>query len=100
MRVKEFLVFSVAVGIFSLVISLLGGEFIVRHLDPQPTFEQSLKEGLSIFAPSDIVPFTVAPSQNSVHLGYTREFNHKVTTNSLGFRGAREVEKKKPEGKS
>lgn len=97
-QVKKFLVFVLAVGFFSLVISLLGGEFIVRHVEPQPTFEQSLKEGLSIFAPSDIVPFTVAPNQNSVHLGYTREFKHKVATNSLGLRGSKEVEKQKPEG--
>jgi len=96
--VKKFLVFSLAVGFFSLVISLLGGEFIVRHIDPQPTFRQSLKEGLSIFSPSNIVPFTVAQNQNSVHLGYTREFNHKVATNSLGFRGVKEIEKQKPEG--
>lgn len=96
--VKRLLIFSLFVGFFSLVISLLGGEFIVRHLDPQPTFEQSLKEGLSIFASSEIVPFTVASSQNSIHLGYTREFNHKVATNSLGLRGARELEKQKPEG--
>lgn len=95
---KRFLIFSLMVGFFSMAISLLGGEFIVRHLDPQPTFEQSLKEGLSIFASSEIVPFTVAPSQNSIHLGYTREFNHKVATNSLGLRGARELEKQKPEG--
>lgn len=95
---KKFLVFALAVGLFSLVISLLGGEFIVRHVEPQPTFGQSLKEGLSIFAPSDIVPFTVAPNQNSVHLGYTREFNHRVATNSLGFRGVKEIEKQKPEG--
>lgn len=95
---KKFLIFSVAVGFFSVLISLLGGEFIVRHLDPQPTFEQSLKEGLSIFENSDIVPFTVAANQNSVHLGYTREFNHKVATNSLGLRGTKEIERQKPEG--
>lgn len=95
---RKFLVFSLAVGFFSVLISLLGGEFIVRHLDPQPTFEQSLKEGLSIFENSDIVPFTVAPNQNSVHLGYTREFNHKVATNSLGLRGAKEIDKQKQEG--
>ena len=59
---------------------------------------KSLKEGLSIFSPSNIVPFTVAQNQNSVHLGYTREFNHKVATNSLGFRGVKEIEKQKPEG--
>ncbi len=72
---------------FSIGISALVGEFIVRGVLPQITYKQARVVGLRIYETSEVVPFALKPNLETNHLGYTREFDHRVRTNNLGFRG-------------
>lgn len=76
------------VFLVSVVLSLLVGEYIVKHIFPQQTYNLAKLEGLHIFEESPTLPFTVQKNLTNVHhLGYTHEFTHNVTTNSHGTRG-------------
>lgn len=94
--VKLTVLFTVASISVSVLVSFIAGEFIVKHINPQSTFSETLKEGLSIFQPSEVTPFTVLPNLNTIHLGYTREFKNIVHTNNAGFRGQENVSEIKP----
>lgn len=96
--VKLTIIFTVTSVCVSALISFAAGEFIVRHINPQPTFSETLKEGLSVFQSSPVAPFTVSPNLNTIHLGYTREFKNIVHTNNFGFRGQENVSEIKPAG--
>lgn len=95
---KLTVIFAVVTACISALISFAAGEFIVRHINPQPTFAETLKEGLSVFQSSAVTPFTVIPNLNTTHLGYTREFKNIVHTNNAGFRGQENVSEIKPSG--
>lgn len=95
---KLTIIFAIVSVCISILISVAAGEFIVRHINPQPTFAETLKEGLSIFRSSQVAPFTLSPNLNTVHLGYTREFKNIVHTNNAGFRDTENVSESKPVG--
>lgn len=96
--VKLTVIFAVVSVCVSVLVSFIAGEFIVKHINPQSTFSETLKEGLSIFQPSEVAPFTVSPNLNTIHLGYTREFKNIVHTNNAGFRGQENVLETKRSG--
>ncbi|MCL5969932.1 MAG: SGNH/GDSL hydrolase family protein [Patescibacteria group bacterium] len=87
--IKKTFIFSLAVFLVSLVFSIIVGEFVVKHLIPQKTYKLARMEGLSIFESSPIIPYTLRKNVNRfMHIAYTREFTHFVSTNSQGTRGA------------
>lgn len=93
---KKTLVFIAGTLIISLIISIAAGEFIVRGVAPQITYKQARVVGLRIYQKSEVVPFSLKPNLQTNHLGYTREFDHSVRINNLGFRGE-DITFKKPE---
>jgi lysophospholipase L1-like esterase len=96
--IKKGLLFGLAVVFVSVVISLVVGEFIVKHTMPQETYGLARMVGLHFFEASPIIPFTLKKNvKDFLHIGFTREFNHKVSTNSWGIRG-KEFSKDKEEG--
>ena len=86
-RMKKAILVVVLLLLGSIIISALVGEFIVRGVLPQITYKQARVVGLRVFAESEVVPFALQPNLQTNHLGYTREFDHKVRTNNLGLRG-------------
>ena len=86
-RMKKAVLVVVLLLLGSIIISALVGEFIVRGVLPQITYKQARVVGLRVFAESEVVPFALQPNLQTNHLGYTREFDHKVRTNNLGLRG-------------
>lgn len=96
--IRKTLLFACATLASSLILSFGVGEFIIRHVNPQRTFAEVQKEGLRVFAESDIIPFTLLPNTRSNHLGYTREFDHGVTINNVGLRRDTDLAMPKPEG--
>jgi len=96
--IKKGLLFGLAVVFVSVTISLVVGEFIVKHTMPQETYGLARMVGLHFFEASPIIPFTLKKNvKDFLHIGFTREFNHKVSTNSWGIRG-KEFSKDKEEG--
>lgn len=96
--IRKTLLFACATLASSLILSFAVGEFVVRHVNPQRTYAEVQKEGLHVFAESDIVPFTLLPNTRSNHLGYTREFDHGVTINNVGIRRTTDLVMPKPKG--
>jgi lysophospholipase L1-like esterase len=93
MNIGKFLKKGFLIGclvlLLSIVFSLLVGEYIVKHIFPQSTYKLASLEGLHAMATGENIPFTLQKNlKNSVHMGYTHEFNHMVNTNSFGTRGA------------
>lgn len=85
---KKTLIFGFGVVVVSLILSLLVGEFIVKHIMPQQTYDLARAEGLNIFEESPILPYTLQKNVNKFHhLAYTREFTHFASTNSHATRG-------------
>jgi lysophospholipase L1-like esterase len=85
---KKGILTGLAVLFLSLSISLAGGEFIVKHIMPQETYGLARSVGLHIFDSSPIIPFTLQKNvKKFLNIGFTREFNHFVNTNSEGTRG-------------
>lgn len=94
---KKTVLFSLAVFFVSLILSILVGEFVVKHLFPQKTYQLARMEGLNIFDSSTLIPFTLKKNVNRfLHIAFTREFTHFVSTNSQGTRGA-EFSSEKPQ---
>ena len=84
---KKTALLALGVVLTSLFIAIFLGEFIVRGVAPQITYKQARVVGLRIYEKSDVTPFTLQPNLQANHLGYTREFDHQLRTNNLGFRG-------------
>lgn len=75
--------------LFSLIISLLAAEFIIKNLYPQRTHKIAKAESVQIFAEDANIPFTLKKdAKNIPHIGYTHEFFNSISTNSQGTRGA------------
>lgn len=99
MKWKKFLEKSLLFGLLVLVcstlISVLTAEFVVRKFFPQKTFYLAQVEGLHVWGQGENTPFTLQKNiKNSRHLGFTHEFDHRVNTNSFGFRGPEITQKK------
>lgn len=91
------LIISLIAFFFSLVFSLIAGEYVIKHLFPQNTYSLAQIVGLHIFEEGKNIPFTLKSNVNKFHhIGYTREFDHLVSTNSQGTRGP-EFQIQKPE---
>lgn len=97
--IKKGLLVGLGVFFISLVISFIGGEFIVKHVFPQDTYSLSKSVGLYIFSSErESIPFTLKPNiKNFHHIGYTHEFDHFISTNSWGIRG-KDFKKEKESG--
>lgn len=92
---KKTLIFGLLAFFFSLLLSFFVGEFIVKHLFPQDTYKMTRLVGLHFFEESPTIPFTLKKNVKDFHhIGYTHEFDHFVSTNSLGTRG-KEFKKEK-----
>lgn len=92
MKIKKLfiksLIFGFIILLVSTAISLIIGEFIVKHTMPQETYPLARLVGLHIFEESPIIPFTLKKNvKKTFHIGYTREFTHYASTNSWGTRG-------------
>ncbi|MBI4058158.1 SGNH/GDSL hydrolase family protein [Candidatus Gottesmanbacteria bacterium] len=86
--IKKALTFGFAVTSVSLIISAVVGEFIVKHMLPQETYDLARTVGVYIFEDSDILPFTLKKNVSQFrHIAFTREFTHLVSTNSHATRG-------------
>lgn len=101
MKIKSLLKKSLAFGFlslfFSLTFSFLAGEFVVKHIFPQDTYQIARMVGLHFFQESPIIPFTLKKNvKNFHHIGYTHEFDHYVSTNSWGIRGKEFKKEKDP----
>ncbi len=95
---KKGLLFGLTTLLFSIIISFIVGEFIVKHTMPQETYPLARMVGLHFFEESPIIPFTLRKNiKDFVHISFTREFTHKASTNSLGTRG-KDFSKDKKEG--
>lgn len=85
--IKGFIV-GLAIFFFSATLSLAVGEFIIKHTLPQETYQLARMVGLHFFEDSPIIPFTLQKNvKNFLHIAFTREFTHYVSTNSFGIRG-------------
>ncbi len=85
---KKTLIFGLGVVVVSLILSLVVGEFIVKHIYPQQTYSLARAQGLNIFEPSSLLPFTLKKNVDKfLHLAFTREFTHFASTNTHATRG-------------
>ena len=90
------LVFGFAVAFVSIAISLVMGEFIVKHMIPQETYGLARSVGLNIFDASPTLPYTLQKDVSRfLHIAFTREFTHFISTNSKRTRG-KEFSQDKP----
>jgi lysophospholipase L1-like esterase len=86
--VKRLLVFGLTVAIFSTIISLLAGEFIIKHVMPQETYDLARMVGIHTFEESPIIPYQLKKNVDKfLHIAFTREFTHYLSTNSQSARG-------------
>jgi hypothetical protein len=69
----------------SVAVTLLVAEFTISRLFPQPTYTRLLKDSPRIFAPSETMPYELAPG--AVDTFVTWEFRVPIRINSLGYRG-------------
>jgi hypothetical protein len=94
--IKQGLILSLISLFFSVSFSFLIGEFIVKHIFPQDTYQIARSVGINFFEDSPIIPVTLQKNvTNFHHIGYTHEFDHYVNTNSWGTRG-KDFGKEKP----
>ena len=95
--VKTGLIFGLLAFFFSLFFSIVVGEYIVKHLLPQNTYQMARMVGLHFFQAGENIPFTFQKNvKNFHHIGYTHEFDHLVSTNSWGTRGKEFSQTKDP----
>lgn len=85
---KKGILLGLAISFGSLVISLLVGEYIVKHIMPQQTYSFAKEVGLNIFEEGENIPITLQKNvKDKTHIAYTAEFTHTVSTNDYGIRG-------------
>ncbi|OGG33896.1 hypothetical protein A3I80_00015 [Candidatus Gottesmanbacteria bacterium RIFCSPLOWO2_02_FULL_40_10] len=85
---KKILIFTLLVALSSLIISLAAGEFIVKHIMPQETYGLARAVGINIFEKSPVISYTLRKNvKDYLHIAFTREFTHYLSTNSQGTRG-------------
>lgn len=99
MQIKTLLKKGLLLGLLTLLCSLIFsffvGEFVVKHMLPQDTYQIARSVGLHIFEENPTIPFTLQKGVKDFHhIGYTHEFDHYVSTNSWGLRG-KELKKEK-----
>lgn len=94
---KPVLIIGAITSLLTIIISLLIGEYIIRHTMPQNTYNFARQRGMHIFDNGKNIPITLQKNvKNFHHIGYTLEFDHYINTNSFGIRGP-EITPDKPE---
>ncbi len=95
--IKPALILGLLTSFFTIVISIAVGEYIIRHTLPQNTYNFARSRGMYIFDKGENIPITLQKNvKNFHHIAYTVEFDHYVSTNSLGIRG-KEISLEKPQ---
>lgn len=85
-RVLKKLLPFLAVFLVSILLALLLAEKMIRYANPQFTYTQAKNVSLRAYGKSDILPLTLLPNTETVHVGNTHEFSYTIKTNSMGYR--------------
>lgn len=90
------LVIKIFLVLISLLVSIFAAEFIIRTVNPQVTYSESVKHSIDCYAHSNIVPFTLGKNYRCKMKNMAGEFDVTATLNSQGYRGNEfQIEKKK-----
>lgn len=85
-RVLKKLLPFLAIFLISMGLALLLAEKMIRYANPQFTYTQAKNVSLRAYGKSDILPLTLLPNTEAVHVGNTHEFSYTIKTNSMGYR--------------
>jgi hypothetical protein len=94
---KKKILLRFAILIFSVGITLLVMEAVVRKVNPQITFSQAVSLSINCYAYDPDIPFKLGNNFTCGMTNQAGEFNVHATLNSLGYRG-KNFQLDKPKG--
>ncbi len=92
------ILFRLLLVLFSLILSLGIGEWVVKKVKPQLTYTQAYKASADCATDDPYLPFVLKKNYKCHMVSVNKEFDINATINSMGYRGP-EFPVEKPPGK-